>query len=185
MNERAQQSTAVLGGRPFVHSTADIRGSVVIGRGCWIGPNVCLHADKGRIVIGDNTTLEADCVVYTRTNRPTVIGEWVKIGVGSRIEDATIKDWAVIGKGCVLPSATVVGESALLGDGTAASPGQVIPDRTVVMGRHGRVLEKRLDREFQAERRSCLDRGGHDGAPPTTGQAPRHSAVCPMRGRAV
>ena len=151
MNDKAQQSTALLTGRPFVHSTADIRGSVVIGRGCWIGPNVCLHADQGRIVIGDNTTLEADCVVCSRANRPTIIGEWVTIGAGVRIEDATIEDWAVIGKGCVLPSATVVGESALLGDGTAASPGQVIPDRAIAMGLHGRVLGKRLDGKCQAK----------------------------------
>ncbi len=149
MNDKAQRSNELLTGRPFVDSTADTRGSVVIGRGCWIGPNVSFPAGQGRIVIGDNTTLEADCVVRTRTNRPTIIGEWVKIGAGVRIEDATIKDRAVIGAGCVLPSGTVVGESALLADGTAAAPGQVISDRAIVKGRHGHVLEKRLDREWR------------------------------------
>lgn len=174
MNDKDQRSTAHLTGQPFVHSTVDIRGSVVIGRGCWIGPNVRLHAGQEWIVIGENTTIEANCVVCTCTNRPTIIGEWVKIGAAVSIEGATINDWAVIGKACVLLSATVVGESALLGDGTFTSPGQVIPERAIVTGRHGRVLETCLDREWRAKPSSRLCQGDPGGACAVGSDSPRH-----------
>ena len=38
-----------IGNTSYVHPTAVLIGEVIIGEGCWIGPNVTMRADEGRI----------------------------------------------------------------------------------------------------------------------------------------
>jgi len=65
-----------------------ISGPVVIGRGCDIGPNVCIMPGTS---IGDNVVIAP----FTEIKN-SVVGNDVNIGPGSIISDS------VIGKGCVI-----------------------------------------------------------------------------------
>ena len=44
-------------------------------------------------------TVNRDCVVHARPGEQTRIGDWVTLGHGSIVHNATIHDWAVIGMG--------------------------------------------------------------------------------------
>lgn len=83
-----------------------IIGKVIVGKNCWIGPNVILDG-SGDLEIGDNCTISAGCQIYSHNSlyknssnakAPTKIGSHVYVGPGAIIEQGIkIGDHAVIG----------------------------------------------------------------------------------------
>lgn len=88
-----------------------VLGAVVVGRDCWIGPNVILDG-RGGLTIGDNVTVSAGAQLYSHSTvrrtvsggtapeerAPTRIGSNVYIGPQAVVTmGVTIGDGAVIG----------------------------------------------------------------------------------------
>jgi NDP-sugar pyrophosphorylase family protein len=123
-----------VGADTVIRSNSYILGPVVIGRGCDIGPNVCVMPGTS---IGDNVVISS----FTEIKN-SVIGNDVNIGPACIISDS------VIGKGCVIKGrftacggqseVRVNGETALVNVGTmlgencnlesnvAAQPGVIV-----------------------------------------------------------
>jgi carbonic anhydrase/acetyltransferase-like protein (isoleucine patch superfamily) len=150
MKSISETRTPVIGKHTYVHPGADVRGDVTIGSGCWIGNGVHIHGGNERIVIGDNTTIEDDCVIYAEAHSPTEIGNWVNIGRKVIVRSASIGDWTVVGKGCVVSNRAAVGAWVLVGEGAVVTEGQEVPEGAIVMGHAGRVLSKRVDARYKA-----------------------------------
>jgi carbonic anhydrase/acetyltransferase-like protein (isoleucine patch superfamily) len=138
-----------IGEGTYVHPSAEVIGRVTIGRGCWIGPGARLRGDYGEIIVGDETSIEDNCVIHARPGERCIIGNHVTIGHGSVIHNATIKDFAIIGMGAVVSDWALVGEWAVVGEGAVVPNSQEIPNRRIAVG----VPAKILDREVSAEYR--------------------------------
>ena len=66
---------ARISGEPlFVAGNATVSGDVAIGKevGIWFG--AVIRADKDRIVIGDRSNIQDNCVVHTSKGFPVTIG---------------------------------------------------------------------------------------------------------------
>jgi carbonic anhydrase/acetyltransferase-like protein (isoleucine patch superfamily) len=141
--------TPVIGDGTYVHPSADVLGEVSIGTGCWIGPGARIRGDYGRILIGNNTAVEDNCVVHARPGQQTTIGNWVTVGHGAIVHNATVHDWAVIGMGSIVSDWSVVGEWSTIGEGTVVIRRQEIPDHAVALGTPARVLDRQIDEEHK------------------------------------
>lgn len=135
----------------YIHPSADIIGQVQIGSGCWIGPGARIRGDYGRIVIGDNTSVEDNCIIHARPGEETVIGNWVTIGHGAIIHNARIHHWAVVGMGSIVSDWAVIGEWAAVGEGAVVIQRQTIGAERIAVGVPARILEKRVSTEYKEE----------------------------------
>jgi phenylacetic acid degradation protein len=135
----------------WVHPSADVFGEVEIGEGCWIGPGARIRGDYGRIVIGSYTSVEDNCVIHARPGEETHIGDWVTVGHGAIIHNATVRDWAVLGMGSVVSDWAEVGVWSVVGEGAVVTQHARIPDLHIAVGVPARILEKTVSEAYQAE----------------------------------
>ena len=135
----------------YVHPSADVIGNVQIGGGCWIGPGARIRGDYGRIVIGDNSSVEDNCVIHARPDEQTTIGDWVTIGHGAIIHNATVHDYALIGMGSIVSDWAVVGNWAVVGEGAVVRQRQQIPADGIAVGTPARLLSKQVAPEFKEQ----------------------------------
>ena len=143
--------TPVIGRGSYVHPRADVFGDVEIGSNCWIGPGARLRGDYGRIVIGDNTSVEDNCVIHARPGEQTTVGNWVTVGHAAIIHNATVKDWAIIGMGSIVSDWAVVGRWVVVSEGAVVKQRQEIPDDRIVVGVPAQVIDKCVQEEFKTK----------------------------------
>ena len=143
--------TPAIKDRSYVHPSADVLGDVTIGSDCWVGPGARIRGDYGRIVIGDNTSVEDNCVIHARPGEQTTIGNWVTIGHGAIVHNATVDDWVLLGMGSIVSDWAVVGEWSVIAEGTVVTQRQEIPGSAIAVGVPARVLRKPVDEAYKAE----------------------------------
>ena len=143
--------TPQIGSGSYVHPSADVFGDVLIGSDCWIGPGARIRGDYGRIEIGDNTSVEDNCVIHARPGERTVIGRWVTVGHGAIIHNATVHDWALIGMGAIVSDWATVGEWAVVGEGAVVRQRQEIPPGRIAVGTPAKLLDKPVAEDFKAQ----------------------------------
>jgi carbonic anhydrase/acetyltransferase-like protein (isoleucine patch superfamily) len=143
--------TPVINDDAYVYPSADVFGDVQIGSGCWIGPGARIRGDYGRIVIGDNTSVEDNCVIHARPGEQTKIGNWVTVGHGAIVHNATINDWAILGMGSIVSDWAVVGEWAVVAEGAVVTQRQEVPGSAIAVSVPARVLEKPVEEAFKKE----------------------------------
>lgn len=143
--------TPQIGAGTYVHPSADVFGDIRIGSGCWIGPGARLRGDYGRIVIGDNTSVEDNCVIHARPDEQTTVGDWVTVGHGAIIHNATVHDYALLGMGSIISDWAIVGEWAVVGEGAVVRQNQEIPPDAIAVGTPARLLDKKVAPEFKQQ----------------------------------
>jgi UDP-N-acetylglucosamine diphosphorylase/glucosamine-1-phosphate N-acetyltransferase len=132
---------AVIKGRVFigeesmVSSASYIMGPVVIGKGCNIGPNVCIFPSTS---IGDNVTIQPFTLI-----RHSILMNDVQIGSSSKISNSVIGDGVRVGSHfttnneealiktesgyhTVKDIGAIIGEDSEIGDQVCACPGVVV-----------------------------------------------------------
>ena len=141
----------IIGAGTYVHPSADVFGDVTIGEECWIGPGARIRGDYGAISIGSRTSVEDNCVIHARPDEATRIGEWVTLGHGSIVHNATIRDWAIVGMGSIVSDWAVIGEWAVVAEGAVVRQHAEIPDRGIAVGVPARVTGKRVSDGYVQE----------------------------------
>lgn len=124
----------------YIHPSADVIGLVTLGDGCFVGPGARIRGDYGEIIIGRGTSIEDNCVVHARPGEITHIGDYVTIGHGCVVHNATIHDWAVIGMGSVVSDWAVVGEWSVVGEGGVVKQRQEIPAGQIGVGVPAKII---------------------------------------------
>jgi carbonic anhydrase/acetyltransferase-like protein (isoleucine patch superfamily) len=123
-----------IGDGTYVSETADVIGDVVIGARCYIGPGAKIKGDYGSVRIGDETSVQENCVVHARPDDRCTVGKRVNVGHGAILHNCTIHDFAVIGMGAIVSDFAVVGEWCAIGEGCVVKSGQEISPGKVAVG---------------------------------------------------
>lgn len=147
-----------IGPGTFVPESADVIGDVVIGSRCFIGVGARLRGDYGRIVIGDDTSVQENVVIHSRDGGLTEVGSNVQLGHGCVLHNATVRNNAVIGLGAILTDFSVVGDWAIVGEG-AVVLGE-IPDGKIAVGLPAKVIgvvEERHKEEWRVYKRKYAE----------------------------
>ena len=139
----------VSGGALFVAANATVTGDVTLGRdvGIWFGAVV--RADKDRIVIGDRSNIQDNCVVHTSKGFPVTIGTDVSVGHGAILHGCTIGNRVLVGMGAIVLNGAAVGDGSVIGAGSVVTEGMKVPERSVVVGVPGKVIKPASDGQQQ------------------------------------
>lgn len=141
----------------YVDQSAQVIGDVTLGPESSVWMNVVIRGDVHHIRIGARTNIQDLTLIHVmRDAHPTVIGDEVTVGHSAVIHGTTIEDRVLIGMGAVLLNGVHVGHDSIVAAGTLITEGTVIPPRSLVMGRPGRV-KRTLSDEDVAEIRWYAD----------------------------
>ena len=126
----------------FAAESATIIGDVTIGKqvGVWFG--AVIRADKDRIVIGDRSNIQDNCVVHTSKGNPVILGTDVSVGHGAILHGCTIGNRVLVGMGSIVLNGAMVGEGSVIGAGAVITEGKMIPPGSVVVGVPGRIVKE-------------------------------------------
>jgi len=126
----------------FVAGNATVIGNVTVGKhvGIWFG--AVIRADKDRIVIGDRSNIQDNCVVHTSKGFPVIIGNDVSVGHGAILHGCTIGSRVLVGMGAIIINGAKIGEGSIIGAGAVITEGKIIPANSVVIGVPGRIVRQ-------------------------------------------
>ena len=122
----------------FVSEAAYIVGDVEIGEGSSIWPGAVIRGDYGKIIIGKNCSIQANCVLHT--DDYLKLGDNVLMTHGAVIHGGTIGNNVLIGVNAAVLESAHVGNYCLIGACALVLADANIPDESLVIGVPGRVL---------------------------------------------
>jgi carbonic anhydrase/acetyltransferase-like protein (isoleucine patch superfamily) len=151
---RFKELTPVVDASAYVDESAQVIGDVIIGPESSVWMNVVIRGDVNRIRVGRRTNIQDLTVVHVmRETHPAIIGDEVTIGHSAVLHGTTIEDRVLVGMAAVLLNGVHVGHDSMVAAGTLLTEGTLIPPRSLVMGRPGRVRRALTDEEVAAIRR--------------------------------
>lgn len=113
------------GTTPKIHPTAFIANDVVIIGDVEIGAYVNiwfgakLRGDWGKIIVGENTSIQENCVIHSTVKGLCKIGKNVTLGHLSMVHGpTTIGDSTLVGIGCSVLMNSEIGTGAVLAGGS-------------------------------------------------------------------
>ena len=133
----------LISGTPlFVAGNATVIGDITFGNhvGIWFG--AVIRADKDRIMIGDRSNIQDNCVVHTSKGFPVTIGNDVSVGHGAILHGCTIDNKVLVGMGAIILNGAKIGTGSIIGAGTVVTEGKDIPPDSVVIGVPGKVVKQ-------------------------------------------
>ena len=125
----------------FVHPEAVIIGDVTVGAESSIWPGSVLRGDHGRIVVGEQTSIQDGSIIHCTKEHHTLIGSRCVVGHNAHIEGATIEDDVLIGSGSVLLHRVVVHSRALVAAGAVLINDTIVPNHALAMGVPAKIRE--------------------------------------------
>lgn len=133
----------------FVHETAVLIGDVWIGPNCYIGPYAVLRGDFGRIIIGEGSNVQDNCVIHSYPHGDMVLEPNAHIGHAAILHGCRIGSYAMVGINAVVLDGAEVGAEALLGANSLLTMGKRIAPGMLALGSPAREVEP-LDEEMLA-----------------------------------
>ncbi len=133
----------------FQAGNATVTGDVTLGKdvGIWFGAVV--RADKDRIVIGDRSNIQDNCVVHTSSGFPVILGQDVSVGHGAILHGCRIDDQVLVGMGAIVLNGAHIGKGSVIGAGAVVREGAEIPEGSVVVGVPGKVIKQADEQQKQ------------------------------------
>lgn len=123
----------------YVSETADVIGDVIIGARCYIGPGARIKGDYGSVRLGDETSVQENCIIHARPNEVCQIGNQVTVGHGAILHNCTVHDGTIIGMGAIVSDWAIVEKNALVAEGAVVRQEQRIPEGRLAVGVPARV----------------------------------------------
>lgn len=127
--------TPTIADNVFVAPNATIVGQVTVGSGASIWYGAVLRGDSSGIIVGQNTSIQDNCVVHVNVrDGDTIIGDNVTIGHGVVLESCRIGAGTMVGMNATILSGADIGEGCLIAAGAVVREGQQIPPNSLVVG---------------------------------------------------
>jgi len=131
-----------IGKDSFVHPQAVVIGDVELGDNCYVGAGAVVRGDYGRIVIGNGTNIQENCVIHAEPETICLIEDNVLIGHAAIVHGPCLVQHGVtVGMGSIVSTGCELEAESLLGSGSVLPPRQTIPSRKLAMGNPARVVK--------------------------------------------
>jgi carbonic anhydrase/acetyltransferase-like protein (isoleucine patch superfamily) len=118
----------------YVDASAQVIGDVVIGERSSVWPNASLRGDTGPIRIGQDTSIQDNCVLHLDEGFPLTIGDRVTVGHSVTLHGCTVEDDTLIGIGSIILNGASVRKGSVVAAGALVAEGMEVPPNTLVMG---------------------------------------------------
>lgn len=123
----------------WVAANATVVGDVTLGPRSSVFYGAVLRGDIARIVVGEGTNIQDNCIVHLADDLDALIGDWCTIGHGAIIHACTIGNECLIGMGATILDGAVIGDRCIVGAGAVVTPRTVIPSGSMVLGAPAKV----------------------------------------------
>lgn len=132
----------------FVHPDAVVIGDVTIGARSSVWPCAVLRGDYGRIIVGDETSVQDGTVVHAVPMFPTVIGSGCVVGHVAHLEGCELEDECLAGSGSVILHEARVGTGATVGANAVIPNRMQVPAGALAIGVPASIKEGRSNLEL-------------------------------------
>ena len=132
----------------FVHPTAVLIGDVIVGAGCYVGPNASLRGDFGRIILEEGSNLQDTCVMHSFPDLDTVVETDGHIGHGAVLHGCRIGRNVMVGMNAVIMDGAEIGESSIVAALAFVKSKEKIPPRSLVVGLPAKVVRTLTEEEI-------------------------------------
>ena len=132
----------------FVHPDAVVIGDVTIGARSSVWPSAVLRGDYGRIIVGEETSVQDGTVVHAVPMFPTVIGSRCVVGHVAHLEGCELEDESLAGSGSVILHQALIGTGATVGANAVVPNGMRVPAGSLAIGVPAIVKEGRSNLEL-------------------------------------
>ncbi len=134
--------TPILKGDNFVAPNAAVIGTVVMERGSSVWWSCTLRGDNDLITLGENVNIQDGSVIHTDGGVQVTLERNVSVGHLVMLHGCTVRENSLIGIGAIILNRAVIGQNCLVGAGAMVTEGKVIPDGSLVLGVHGKVVRQ-------------------------------------------
>lgn len=132
----------IVGKDCFVHPQAVIIGEVELGERCYVGAGAVIRGDYGKIVIGNGTNIQENCVIHSEPDTIAIIEENSLIGHSAIVHGPCLVQRNVtVGMGSIISSGCELESDSLLAAGSVLPPGRTVPKAKIAMGNPARVVK--------------------------------------------
>lgn len=142
-----ERQVATVGEDYFVAPSADLIGSVRLGRWASVWFNAVLRGDNDWIELGEGTNVQDGSVLHTDSGRPLVLGPNCTVGHKAFLHACTVGEHSMIANGAMVLDEARIGSFTIVAAGAFVPPRKVIPDGVVVMGSPAKVVREITDRD--------------------------------------
>lgn len=132
----------------FVHETAVLIGDVIVGRGCYIGPQASLRGDFGRVILEPGSNLQDTCVMHAFPGMDTVVEQDGHVGHGAVLHGCRVGRNVMVGMNAVIMDGAEIGESSIVGALAFVKANDKIPARSLVLGTPARLIRPLTEEEL-------------------------------------
>lgn len=145
----------VIGERIYLHPSCQVIGDVKIGDDSSVWCNTVLRGDVNHIVIGRGTNIQDLTMGHVShktpdkpEGSPLIVGDYVTVGHSVILHGCTIGNECLIGMGSIVMDDVVIPDHVMIGAGSLVSPGKVLEEGMLYMGRPAKVVRKLTDGEI-------------------------------------
>jgi len=118
----------------YIDPSAQVIGDVVIGERSSIWPCASLRGDTAPIRVGDEVSIQDNCVLHADIGFPLTIGNRVTVGHLVMLHGCMIEDDSLIGIGSIILNGAKIGKGSVVAAGALVPEGMEVPPSTLVMG---------------------------------------------------
>ena len=147
----------------WVAANATVVGDVTLGARSSVFYGAVLRGDIARIVVGEGSNIQDNCVVHLADDLDAIIGNWVTVGHSAIIHACVIEDECLIGMGATVLDGARVGARSIVGAGAVVTPRTVIPPGSMVLGAPAKVV-RALSEQEQKDLRAWAEKYTHVSA---------------------
>jgi len=140
----------------FVHETAVLIGDVLIGAGCYIGPQASLRGDFGRIVVEQGANVQDTCVMHSFPGKDCIVENNGHIGHGAVLHGCRIGSNAMVGMNAVVMDDATIGESSIVGAAAFVAANFECPPHSLVVGVPAKIKRRLSDKEVEWKTRGTI-----------------------------
>ena len=140
--------TPVVDPTTYVHPSAVLIGDVIVGAGCYIGPQASLRGDFGPLEVRAGANIQDCCVMHGFPGTDTIVEEDGHIGHGAILHGCIVRKGALIGMNSVINDNAEIGESAIVAAMAFVKAGMQVPARCLVAGMPAKFVRELSDAEM-------------------------------------
>ncbi|HHW56363.1 MAG TPA: gamma carbonic anhydrase family protein [Clostridia bacterium] len=134
----------------YIAETAEIIGQVEIKKEANIWYGAVIRGDVDKIVIGEGTNIQDNCIVHVTEGHSCYIGDYCTIGHGAIIHACKIDNNVLIGMGAIILDDAEIGDNCIIGAGSLVTGGKKIPEGSLAFGNPAKVIRKLSQEEIDS-----------------------------------
>ncbi len=141
----------------FIAESADIAGTVKIGRDASVWFNVSIRGDIAPVIIGEGSNVQDNSVIHVGHDSPALIGKGVTIGHAAIIHACTIEDDCLIGMGAIVLDGALIGRESIVGAGSLVTQNKEFPPRSLIIGSPAKAVRSLTAEEINGIRENARE----------------------------